>query len=95
MAKRSTKMGEKKVHSKKCSPLKKILATCLMDKLFYGRISQVWNNLPSEVFHKTDSLNSFKNSIDSHWNNLPLKFDFRANIPTRTNELEAPWNSIS
>ena len=29
MAKRSTKMGEKKVHSKKRSPLKEILATCL------------------------------------------------------------------
>lgn len=41
---------------------------------FYYRYSRTWNNLPSEVVN-SKGLNSFKNSLDKHWENEPSKYD--------------------
>ena len=41
---------------------------------FYYRIADTWNNLPHEVV-AAGTLNTFKNRLDRHWSNDPLKWD--------------------
>ena len=51
---------------------------------FYGRIQELWNGLPSNV-RVADNVNIFKNRLDKHWADLPLRFDYLAGTPTRLN----------
>ena len=40
---------------------------------FYYRFNRTWNNLPSEVVD-AESVDSFKNQLDKHWEDAPLKY---------------------
>ena len=40
---------------------------------FYYRFNRTWNNLPSEVVD-SKSVDSFKNLLDKHWEDVPLKY---------------------
>ena len=51
--------------------------TKLRGNSFTHRIVDVWNALPEEVV-KADSLNSFKNLLDKHWEYHPNRFYFNA-----------------
>ena len=42
---------------------------------FYYRSTKTWNELPRRVVN-AETLNEFKNRLDEHWNNHPLKFNF-------------------
>ena len=44
---------------------------------FYCRIADTWNHLPSDVV-TAPTMDSFKNGLDQHWEDLPLKFDHTA-----------------
>ena len=41
---------------------------------FHQRIANPWNSLPAEVV-ESPSLDTFKNRLDKHWSDLPLKFN--------------------
>ena len=41
---------------------------------FYCRVVDLWNELPSSVV-EAPTLNTFKNRLDAHWKDLPLKYD--------------------
>ena len=43
---------------------------------FYSRIVTIWNELPKAVVD-ADSLNAFKNRLDEHWMNHPLKYNHK------------------
>ena len=59
-------------------------------KGFYHRIQELWNQLPPSV-RDSPNINVFKNRLDKHWADVPLKFNFLANTPTRiNNSVEAP-----
>ena len=45
---------------------------------FYYRSIEVWNNLPRNVVN-AESINDFKNKLDAHWTDHPLKFNHEAN----------------
>ena len=55
---------------------------------FYHRIQELWNGLPLNV-RKADNVNLFKNRLDRHWINLPLKYDYMAKPPIRIYELDS------
>ena len=40
---------------------------------FYNHFNRIWNNLPSEVVD-AESVDSFKNQLDKHWEDAPLKY---------------------
>ena len=42
---------------------------------FYYRVETLWNNLPLEVVNAKNT-NSFKNKLDLHCENHPLRFDY-------------------
>ena len=44
---------------------------------FHHRVANPWNSLPSHVI-KSPNLDIFKNRLDKHWKNLPLRFDHEA-----------------
>ena len=41
---------------------------------FYCRVVDRWNTLPSSVV-EAPTMNTFKNRLDQHWKELPLKYD--------------------
>ena len=41
---------------------------------FYFRNARTWNDLPADVVN-AKTLNSFKNALDRHWEELSTKFD--------------------
>ena len=45
----------------------------------------MWNNLPNEVV-TAESVNGFKNNLDKHWENDPLKLDYRYEEKTDEDE---------
>ena len=49
----------------------------VLSNSFYHRIVKGWNKLPIEVVN-AKSVNSFKNKLDDHWNNMELKFNHEA-----------------
>ena len=49
---------------------------------YYSRIREIWNNLPDTVVNSTN-INQFKNSLDSHWADLDIRFDPVAAPPMR------------
>ena len=55
---------------------KKRVHTRVARSFISSRIFSWWNSLPESVISST-SLNSFKNSLNNHFNGLPLKFDWR------------------
>ena len=57
------KTGTKKHHPKRHS--------------FHHRLVNPWNSLPSDVVN-SPSLDTFKNRLDKHWSNLPIKYDHEA-----------------
>ena len=67
-------------------------STPLRNRLFYYRVQELWNGLPADI-QTAPSLNSFKNRLDKHWVDLPLKHDHRAGLPTRRNKAEPPMSS--
>ena len=44
---------------------------------FHLRIANPWNSLPTEVIH-SKNLETFKNRLDKHWRDLPIRFDHQA-----------------
>ena len=44
---------------------------------FNRRVINTWNALPQSIV-EAPSLNAFKNSLDKHWNNLDIKYNFDA-----------------
>ena len=60
--------------------------TRLRQNCFTIRASKLWNTLP-ECIIEAKSLNCFKNRLDKHWVNIPIRYDYRANshsLPTGT-----------
>jgi hypothetical protein len=51
--------------------------TSIRANVFSHRIVNNWNSLPEEVV-TADSINSFKNRLDKHWKNHPMKFNWKA-----------------
>ena len=45
---------------------------------FYYRVETMWNNLPSEVVN-AENINIFKNRLDDHWKDHPLRYDITNN----------------
>ena len=43
---------------------------------FYYRVSNTWNNLPKDVV-TAPSINIFKNKLDGHWKEPPIKFNHK------------------
>ena len=43
---------------------------------FYYRVANTWNNLPKDVV-TAPSINIFKNKLDDHWKELPIKFNHK------------------
>ena len=43
---------------------------------FTQRIAPVWNALPEKIV-SAPSVNCFKNYLDKHWANHPMKFDYK------------------
>ena len=41
---------------------------------FSYRVINNWNNLPDQVVN-CDSINAFKNALEKHWSNDPIKYD--------------------
>ena len=41
---------------------------------FYHRVAQTWNNLPKKVV-EAETIDAFKNALDEHWKDDPMKFD--------------------
>ena len=46
----------------------------LRENSFYGRVARLWNSLPKEVA-EADNINLFKNKLDRHLDNHPLKYN--------------------
>ena len=46
----------------------------LRENSFYGRVARLWNSLPREVA-EADNINTFKNRLDKHLENHPMKFN--------------------
>ena len=67
-------------------------STPLRNRLFYHRVQELWNGLPADI-QTAPNLNCFKNRLDKHWMDLPLKYDHRAGLPTRRNVAEPPMSS--
>ena len=55
-------------------PLAKDGARGVQNNSFYYRIADTWNKLPEEVV-LAGTLNTFKNRLDQHWSDDPLKWD--------------------
>ena len=51
---------------------------------FYCRVVDTWNNLPKDVV-SAPTMDTFKNRLDEHWKDLPLKFDHK---PAQTHPIE-------
>ena len=52
---------------------------------FYCRIADIWNRLPAAVVD-APTIDTFKNRLDTHWKDLPLKFDHTATTLTPMEE---------
>jgi hypothetical protein len=60
--------------------LKKELCNLDVRKYFFScRVVNVWNSLPNSVV-LANSVNSFKNKLDMHWDNACFKYDYEAEI---------------
>ena len=46
----------------------------LQTNSFYFRVSKTWNQLPTEIV-TAQSVNAFKNALDRHWHDHPLRLD--------------------
>ena len=44
---------------------------------FFQRTTKLWNNLPEHVV-EAEEVNTFKNRLDDHWKDDPMKFDHKA-----------------
>ena len=49
----------------------------LQSNFLYSRITRNWNDLPSKVV-KAKTIDAFKNSLDDHYRNHPIKYNHRA-----------------
>ena len=49
---------------------------------FYYLAPISWNNLPASVV-ESDTINTFKNRLDNHWEDHPLRYNFLATTPSR------------
>ena len=49
---------------------------------FYYLAPVAWNNLPASVV-ESDTINIFKNRLDNHWEDHPLRYNFLATTPNR------------
>ena len=49
---------------------------------FYYLAPIAWNNLPAQdSVVESDTINTFKNRLDNHWKDHPLRYDFLATTP--------------
>lgn len=46
---------------------------------FYCRVVDTWNKLPKNIV-SASTIYTFKNRLDEHWKDLPLKFDHTSNV---------------
>ena len=53
---------------------------------FYHRVQELWNALPISV-RQANTVDTFKNRLDRHWFDLPLKYDYLAKPPIRIHQL--------
>ena len=51
------------------------------NNFFYSRTVVTWNNLPEKVVN-APSVNAFKNQLDLHWFNHPLKYEHKSGVIT-------------
>ena len=49
---------------------------------FYYLAPVAWNNLPASVV-ESETINIFKNRLDNHWEDHPLRYNFLATTPNR------------
>lgn len=56
-----------------CKIAKPLIRTSIKKNSFSFRIINNWNSLSNEIV-TAPSLNSFKNRLNKHWNNHPLKY---------------------
>ena len=74
-------------HTKKIK--KPAARTNLRQNSFTHRVVAPWNSLP-EVAVSAPTVNSFKNRLDKHWAEHPVKYDWDANanaFPTHANRI--------
>ncbi len=60
----------------------------LTKHFFNRRVTNTWNALPHNIV-LAPSLNAFKNRLDSHWNNLDIKYNFDVAM-AKKNPFSAP-----
>ena len=58
------------------APPAKGTQTGAQTNFFFQRTYKVWNDLPAHVVDATD-VNKFKNGLDDHWQNDPIKFNHK------------------
>ena len=46
---------------------------------FSPRVVNLWNSLPDSII-LSDNVNCFKNSLDKHWNNEEIVFNYKVNM---------------
>ena len=61
--------------------------TGVQSSSFYYRTPRIWNKLPRHVA-EAENINSFKNALDTHWDNIDLKYNYKAPPPYTVEELE-------
>ena len=58
---------------------------------FYYLATVAWNNLPASVV-ESDTINTFKNRLDNHWEDHPLRYNFLATTPNACREWPECWD---
>ena len=61
---------------------------------FRIRIPSIWNDLPAAVVN-APSLNTFKNRLDKHWRNHPIKYNPEADFYVERRHRERPYLIVS
>ena len=64
--------------SNDCKLVKNRYNTIKYQNFYTNSTVNAWNSLPAEVV-SADTVNIFKNLLDNHWKNHPLKFNAIAN----------------
>ena len=67
-----------RIHCRQIQPLRhKDGLRGIQKNSFYYRIADVWNNLPSNIVC-APSMDTFKNQLDKHWEQMELKYNYTA-----------------
>ena len=65
----------------------------IQSNFLYSRTSRIWNQLPNKTV-EVKNINTFKNRLDDHLQDHPLKYDYRAMTNESTGDEEAMMNEL-